>query len=177
MLCGLESDYRGTQGSSVCRVFGLSVAMTGATRSALVRAGVRRAEDVASVSLHATNHATYLPGATPLHLDLWFERASGRIVGAQAAGRSDVEKRIDVVAAYLHMGATVAQLAQAELCYAPPVGARARCEVVRRGEGRGEPGGDAGGGRVARARDAGELGAVLRRPRAVPPRRAAEGAV
>ena len=55
------------------------------------------------------------------HLDLCFDRESGRVLGAQAVGKDGVEKRIDVLAAFIQMKATVSDVAQAELCYAPPV--------------------------------------------------------
>ena len=73
------------------------------------------------VCLHSADHATFYPGATPINLDLTFNRRNGRILGAQAVGVHGVDKRIDVISAYIHMHGTVTDLAQAELCYAPQV--------------------------------------------------------
>jgi len=75
------------------------------------------------VHLHPPSHVTYYPGATPVSLKLVFDPESGKILGAQAAGKDGVDKRIDVLATAIAAGMTVEQLAQLELCYAPPFGA------------------------------------------------------
>jgi rhodanese-related sulfurtransferase len=98
----------------------MTVASTGASEKGLVRAGIER---FAKVYLHPGHHASYYPGAQPIHLKLLFSVPDGRILGAQAIGTEGVEKRIDVVAMAIQLGGTVHDLAAAELCYAPQYGA------------------------------------------------------
>ena len=124
VLGGLQSEFAGVQGTSVCRMFDLTVGMTGESASTLSRSKAMDPSLVECVSVHSPNHAGYYPGATMIHLDLWFSKESGRVLGAQAVGMEGVDKRIDVLAAFIQMKATVSDVAQAELCYAPPVGER-----------------------------------------------------
>ncbi len=119
-ICGRPSEFRGVQATAVVGVFGLTVACTGASEKGLRRAGVTRFE---RVYLHPGHHAGYYPGAQPIHLKLLFAVPDGRVLGAQAVGLEGVEKRIDVIATAIQLGATVRDLAQAELCYAPQFGA------------------------------------------------------
>ncbi len=119
-LCGRTSRFRGVQGTAVVGTFGLTVACTGAPEKGLARAGV---SGYRSIYLHPGHHASYFPGARPIHLKLLFDTASGRVLGAQAIGHEGVDKRIDVIATAIQMGATVRDLAEAELCYAPQYGA------------------------------------------------------
>jgi NADPH-dependent 2,4-dienoyl-CoA reductase/sulfur reductase-like enzyme/rhodanese-related sulfurtransferase len=118
-ICGRGRDFRGVQATAVVGVFGLTVASTGASEKGLRRAGVTGFE---KVYLHPGHHAGYYPGAKPIHLKLLFRVPDGRILGAQAIGLEGVDKRIDVVATMIQMGATVRDLAEAELCYAPQFG-------------------------------------------------------
>lgn len=130
VLCGLPSSFRGVQGTSVCGVFDVCVAATGNTAGTLYppaecvrnRGDAVPAEEVCTVCLHSADHATFFPDAYPIHLNLTFDRRDGRVLGAQAVGVNGVDKRIDVISAYIHMHGTVTDLAQAELCYAPQVG-------------------------------------------------------
>jgi rhodanese-related sulfurtransferase len=108
------------QATAVVGVFGLTVACTGASEKGLQRAGVTAFE---RVYLHPGQHAGYYPGAKPIQLKLLFGVPDGRVLGAQAVGLEGVEKRIDVIAMAIQMGATVRDLAEAELCYAPQFGA------------------------------------------------------
>jgi rhodanese-related sulfurtransferase len=101
-------------------VLGLTVAATGASEKGLRRAGVTNFQ---TVYLHPGHHAGYYPGARPIHLKLLFSTSDGRILGAQAVGHEGVEKRIDVVAMAMQLEASVHDLAEAELCYAPQFGA------------------------------------------------------
>jgi NADPH-dependent 2,4-dienoyl-CoA reductase/sulfur reductase-like enzyme/rhodanese-related sulfurtransferase len=119
-ICGRPSEFRGVQGTAVVGIFGLIVASTGASEKGLRRAGVTGFE---RVYLHPGHHAGYFPGAQPIHLKLLFAVPDGRVLGAQAVGREGVEKRIDVIATAIQLGATVHDLAEAELCYAPQFGA------------------------------------------------------
>jgi NADPH-dependent 2,4-dienoyl-CoA reductase/sulfur reductase-like enzyme/rhodanese-related sulfurtransferase len=115
---GRDSRYTATQGTAIVKVFGLAFAMTGASETALKRAGrsCRRAY------VHPADHATYYPGSQAISLKVLFEPDEGRILGAQAVGASGVDKRIDVIATALRAGLTVYDLEDLELCYAPPFG-------------------------------------------------------
>jgi NADPH-dependent 2,4-dienoyl-CoA reductase/sulfur reductase-like enzyme/rhodanese-related sulfurtransferase len=117
-IFGRPSRYTATQGTAIVKVFDLSFAMTGASETALARAGraYRR------VYVHPADHATYYPGAHPISLKLLFDPGDGRILGAQATGAAGVDKRIDVIAIAQRAGLTVYDLEDAELCYAPPFG-------------------------------------------------------
>ncbi|MCC6933371.1 MAG: FAD-dependent oxidoreductase [Deltaproteobacteria bacterium] len=117
-IFGRSSTYKGTQGTAVCKVFDLCVAMTGASEKLLKRLG----REYQKVYIHPANHAGYYPGATQLSLKLLFEPSSGKILGAQAVGMDGVEKRIDVIAMAIRAGLTVLDLEDSELCYAPPYG-------------------------------------------------------
>lgn len=119
-IAGLGRPFRGVQATAVVGVFGLTVACTGASEKGLRRAGVAAFE---RVYLHPGQHAGYYPGAKPIQLKLLFGVPDGRILGAQAVGVEGVDKRIDVIAMAIQMGATVRDLAEAELCYAPQFGA------------------------------------------------------
>ena len=118
-ICGRDSTFRGVQGTAICGVFGLAVASTGASEKSLQRAGMT---DYEKVYLHPGHHVSYFPGATPINLKLLFRKSDGRILGAQAVGESDVDKRIDVIATAIQFGGTVFDLEEAELCYAPQFG-------------------------------------------------------
>jgi NADPH-dependent 2,4-dienoyl-CoA reductase/sulfur reductase-like enzyme/peroxiredoxin family protein/rhodanese-related sulfurtransferase/TusA-related sulfurtransferase len=115
---GRPSVYRGTQGTAVCKVFGLAIAMTGLSEKALRRLG-RACE---KVYLHPASHASYYPGAAPLSLKILFDPADGRLLGAQAVGPESADKRVDVLAVAIRAGWTVYDLEHAELAYAPPFG-------------------------------------------------------
>jgi NADPH-dependent 2,4-dienoyl-CoA reductase/sulfur reductase-like enzyme/rhodanese-related sulfurtransferase len=112
--------FRGVQATAICGVFGLTVAITGASEKALRRAGISH---YAKVYLHPGHHVDYYPGAQPIHIKLLFSAEDGRILGAQAVGEEGVARRIDVIAMALQMGGTVFDLEEAELCYAPQFGA------------------------------------------------------
>lgn len=119
-IAGKNSRFRGVQGTAVCGVFGMTVALTGASEKSLRAAGETGYE---KIWLHPGHHAGYYPGAKPIHLKLLFSTTDGRVLGAQAVGEEGVEKRIDVISTAIQMRATVADLAEAELCYAPQFGA------------------------------------------------------
>jgi NADPH-dependent 2,4-dienoyl-CoA reductase/sulfur reductase-like enzyme/rhodanese-related sulfurtransferase len=119
-ICGRVRPFRGVQATAVVGVFGLTVACTGASEKGLRRAGATAFE---TVWLHPGQHAGYYPGAKPIQLKLLFRVPDGAVLGAQAVGLEGVDKRIDVIASAIQMGATVRDLAEAELCYAPQFGA------------------------------------------------------
>lgn len=112
--------FRGVQGTSVCQVFSQTIAITGASEKSLHRAGI---DDYQVVYLHPGHHVGYFPGAHPIHIKLLFAEPDGRILGVQAVGREGVARRVDVIAMAMQMGATVFDLEESELCYAPQFGA------------------------------------------------------
>jgi NADPH-dependent 2,4-dienoyl-CoA reductase/sulfur reductase-like enzyme/rhodanese-related sulfurtransferase len=123
-IFGRSSTFRGVQGTAVCKAFDMIVAATGASEKSLQRAGAGGSSiNYEKVYLHPANHVGYYPGATPLSVKLIFATGDGRILGAQVVGQEGVEKRIDVLAMAIQMGATVHDLEEAELCYAPQFGA------------------------------------------------------
>jgi len=119
VICGRDSRFRGVQSTAVCGFFGITVALTGATEKTLRRAGI---SDYETAYLHSAHHAGYYPGAKPIHMKLLFRCSDGLIYGAQAVGEGGVERRIDVIAMAIQNRATVFDLEEAELCYAPQYG-------------------------------------------------------
>jgi NADPH-dependent 2,4-dienoyl-CoA reductase/sulfur reductase-like enzyme/rhodanese-related sulfurtransferase len=119
VIAGRKSRFRGTQGTSVIGVFGATVATTGASEKLLTRL---KDKDFEKVYLFPNSHAGYYPGAKTIVLKVIFRKSDGRLLGAQALGQDGVEKRIDALAMAIQMGATVYDLEEAELCYAPPYG-------------------------------------------------------
>ncbi len=119
VIAGRDARFRGTQGTSVIGLFGATVAMTGANEKLLVRLGQT---DFEKVYLFPNSHAGYYPGARTVVLKVIFRKSDGRLLGAQGLGRDGVEKRIDALAMAIQMGATVYDLEESELCYAPPYG-------------------------------------------------------
>ena len=119
---GVVPPYRGSQGSAIVRVFDMTAAMTGKSEKALRRIGKERHRDYKVIYIHPFHHAHYYPGSKRMTIKLIFETSSGRILGAQAIGEEGVDKRIDVLAMAIQMGATVFDLEQAELCYSPQYG-------------------------------------------------------
>ena len=117
-IFGRASVYRGSQGTAICKVFDLAVGMTGLSEKQLQALGL----SYEKVYVHPASHAGYYPGASPLSVKLLFEPATGKVLGAQAVGADGVDKRIDVLATALRAGMTVEDLAELELCYAPPYG-------------------------------------------------------
>lgn len=118
-ILGRDSQFRGVQGTSVCGIFDMTVASTGASEKTLRRVGM----DYHKVYLHPGHHAGYFPGAQPIDIKLLYAPTDGRILGAQAVGYEGTEKRIDVLAMAIQAGMTVFDLEEAELCYAPQFGA------------------------------------------------------
>ncbi|MDO5747990.1 MAG: FAD-dependent oxidoreductase [Actinomycetaceae bacterium] len=105
--------------TATVRVFDQVAAITGTGRRELDAAGV----DYETIRIHAPNHVTYFPGAETIHLMGFFERSTGRLLGAQAVGRSGAPRRIDVLVTAIRAGMTADDLAELELCYSPPIGA------------------------------------------------------
>lgn len=118
-ICGGEETYDGTQGTSIAKVFDLTVASTGLSEKTLKRMGKVRGVDYQVSIIHAKSHAGYYPGALPMAFKLLFD-LEGKVLGAQIVGYDGVDKRIDVVATALRFGATIKHLMDLELAYAPP---------------------------------------------------------
>jgi len=115
-LCGGTDTFPGVLGSTVCKVFDYCVARTGLTEAAARQNGY----DVVTALAPAPDKAHFMPDAKPLFLKLVVDAATRRLLGAQATGPGEGAKRIDVAAMAITAGMTVDQLANADLCYAPP---------------------------------------------------------
>ncbi|MBI0580960.1 CoA-disulfide reductase [Neobacillus cucumis] len=115
-MMGQKDEYQGTLGTSIAKVFDLTVAATGNNEKTLKRLGV----PYEVVHIHPSSHAGYYPGAAPIALKLMFDKDTGKIFGAQAVGADGVDKRIDVIATAIKGGLTVEDLTDLELSYAPP---------------------------------------------------------
>jgi NADPH-dependent 2,4-dienoyl-CoA reductase/sulfur reductase-like enzyme/rhodanese-related sulfurtransferase len=115
---GRPSRYAGTFGTAVLRLFRITAGCTGANERNLRAAGL----PFEAIHLHPGSHAGYFPGAEPIALKILFAPDTGRLLGAQAAGRDGVDKRMDVLAIALKARLTVHDLADLELAYAPPYG-------------------------------------------------------
>jgi NADPH-dependent 2,4-dienoyl-CoA reductase/sulfur reductase-like enzyme/rhodanese-related sulfurtransferase len=119
VIAGRQSRFRGTQGTSIVGLFGASIAWTGVSEKTLKRLGDT---DYEKIYLYPNSHAGYYPGAKPIAMKVLFRKSDGRLLGAQALGEDNVDKRISAFAALLQMGATVYDLEETELCYASPFG-------------------------------------------------------
>jgi len=105
-------------GTSIVRIFDMVAALTGINEKTAKKLGINY--QVACVQ--ANHHASYFPGAQPILIKVLWDTLTHRILGAQAIGAEGVDKRIDVIATAIQLGATVDQLAMLDLCYAPPFG-------------------------------------------------------
>jgi NADPH-dependent 2,4-dienoyl-CoA reductase/sulfur reductase-like enzyme/rhodanese-related sulfurtransferase len=119
VIAGRSSRFRGTQGTAIVGLFGAAIAWTGVSEKTLNRMGDT---DYEKVYLYPNSHAGYYPGARPIAMKVIFRKSDGRLLGAQALGEDGVDKRISVLAAMIQMGATIYDLEEAELCYAPQFG-------------------------------------------------------
>jgi NADPH-dependent 2,4-dienoyl-CoA reductase/sulfur reductase-like enzyme/rhodanese-related sulfurtransferase len=115
-ICDIPSEYNGTQGSAVIKVLDMTVAFTGINEKTAKRLGL----DYDKVFLWSPNHADYYPDSRYMSMKVIFEKKSGKILGAQIVGSEGVAKRCDVLAVAIRAGMTAYDLAQLELCYAPP---------------------------------------------------------
>ncbi len=115
-ICGGDSRYQGSQGSSVIKVFGMTAAATGVNETAAKRAGL----DADAVILSPMSHAGYYPGGKLMTMKVVFEKGTFRLLGAQIVGYEGVDKRIDVLATAIRAGMTAIQLKDLDLAYAPP---------------------------------------------------------
>lgn len=121
VMAGRNSRFRGCQGTSIIGLFGAAAAWTGASEKTLSRLGDK---DFEKIYIYPNSHAGYYPGASPVAMKIIFSKSDGRVLGAQALGQDGpaVDKRISALSMAIQMGATVYDLEEAELCYAPQFG-------------------------------------------------------
>jgi rhodanese-related sulfurtransferase len=119
VIAGRQSRFRGTQGTSIIGLFDAAAAWVGANEKTLKRLGDT---DYEKTYLYPNSHAGYYPGAKPIPMKVLFRKSDGRLLGAQAVGMDGVDKRISALAMAIQMGATIYDLEEAELCYAPQFG-------------------------------------------------------
>lgn len=115
-IAGGNSVYRGTQGSAVLKLFDMAIATTGLNETAAKAAGI----EYGKTYTFSPSHATYYPGARNLSMKMLYQKQTGKVLGAQIVGFEGVDKRCDVFATAIRAGMTVFDLAELELCYAPP---------------------------------------------------------
>jgi len=117
-ICGRDTSYSTTQGTSIVKTFDMAGGGTGASEKALKKAG----RPYLKIYLHPSGHAGYYPGTAPMHIKVLFEPGTGKLLGAQVVGFDGVDKRLDVFATAIRAGMTVHDLESLELAYAPPYG-------------------------------------------------------
>lgn len=115
-ICGVDSHYPGSQGSSIVKVFDMTAAATGINETIAKSSGL----DVDKVILSPMSHAGYYPGGKVMTMKVVFEKETYRLLGAQIVGYEGVDKRIDVLATAIHAGIKATELAELDLAYAPP---------------------------------------------------------
>ena len=117
-ICGIKSSYKNTLGSSVLKIFDMTVAMTGVNERTAQAAGL----DYDKVYTYSQSHASYYPGGHGISIKTLYEKGTGKILGAQLVGYDGVDKRCDVIATAIRAGMTAYDLTELERCYAPPFG-------------------------------------------------------
>ena len=115
-ICGGDNRYRGSQGSSVIKVFDMTAATTGINETTAQKAGL----NIDTVILSPMSHAGYYPGGKVMTMKVIFEKETYRLLGAQIVGYEGVDKRIDVLATAIHAGMKATELKELDLAYAPP---------------------------------------------------------
>lgn len=115
-ICGGDSRYKGSMGSSVIKIFDMTVASTGLTEKLAKASEI----DYDKILLSPMSHAGYYPGGKVMTMKVVFEKSTQRIIGAQIVGFDGVDKRIDVLATAMNFGATASDLKDLDLAYAPP---------------------------------------------------------
>ena len=115
-ICGKKSEYKGSLGSSVAKVFDYTVATTGNNEKTLKKLGI----NYEVIHIHPSSSASYYPGAFPISYKMTFDPKDGKIFGAQGVGINGVEKRIDIIATAIKGNLNIYDLQDVEVCYAPP---------------------------------------------------------
>lgn len=114
-IAGITTKYKGTQGTSILKIFDLVAASTGANEKTLQRNNI----EYKTIIIHPNSHGEYYPGALPMTIKLIFNN-NGKVLGAQVLGYEGVDKRIDVIASVIGLNGSVKDLTELELAYAPP---------------------------------------------------------
>ena len=117
---GRVVDNRGYIGSSVIKVFDFNGASTGLTESLIKAKGMSL--NYETIEIIPSDKVGLMPNANPMYFKMIFEVPTGKVLGAQAIGKGNVDKRIDVIASVIKFGGTIEDLKDLELCYAPPFG-------------------------------------------------------
>lgn len=117
-ITGISAEYNGTQGSAVLKLFDMTVAATGINEKRAKAAGI----DYDKTYIYSGSHASYYPGASNMSIKALWDKRTLKILGAQIVGFDGVDKRMDVLATAIRFGAKITDLAELELCYAPPFG-------------------------------------------------------
>ncbi len=117
-IFGIDDEYSGSLGTSIVKVFNLTGAMTGASEKMLKAANI----NFAKVYTHPADHVGYYPGAVKMAVKLMYDPENGTILGAQIAGDNAVDRKTDVLAVAVKQKMRIKDLAELELCYAPPYG-------------------------------------------------------
>jgi len=117
-MFGAKEAYQATQGTAICKIFDLAVAATGQNEKSLKRNNI----PYKKVYVHTASHASYYPGAETVSFKMLYCPKTLKILGAQAAGKDGIDKRIDIMAVAQRAGMTIDQLEHLELSYAPPFG-------------------------------------------------------
>lgn len=115
-ICGIQSEYKGSQGSVIMKMFDMTVASTGINKKQADEEGM----ESDYVLLSSASHATYYPNAKNMFIKVLFEKKSGIILGAQIVGFAGVDKRIDVLATAIRARMSASDLEELDLAYAPP---------------------------------------------------------
>ena len=119
VIAGRDVRFRGTQGTAIVGLFGAAMAWTGVSEKTLKRLGDT---DYEKIYIHPNSHAGYYPGAKLIAMKVLFRKSNGLVLGAQAFGEDNVDKRISALAMAIQMHATIYDLEETELCYAPQFG-------------------------------------------------------
>ena len=117
-ISGIPSEYSGTQGSSVLKLFDMTIAATGLNEKRAKETGIEYDKSYT----YSASHASYYPGAENMSVKVLWDKHTHKLLGAQIVGFDGVDKRMDVLAAAIRFGAKVTELKELELCYAPPFG-------------------------------------------------------
>ena len=115
-IAGIPSEYKGTQGSSIIKLFDLTAASSGLNEKTVAGLGL----DYDKTYIYSASHASYYPGGANMCIKALWDKKILKLLGAQIVGTDGVDKRMDVLAAAIRLGARITDLAQLELCYAPP---------------------------------------------------------
>lgn len=117
-IAGIPSEYTGTQGSAVIKLFDMTAGATGLNEQGAAAMGL----DYDKTYIYSASHASYYPGGANMSVKALWDRKTLKLLGAQIVGFDGVDKRLDVLAACIRLGAKITDLTRLELCYAPPFG-------------------------------------------------------